>query len=282
MRVQRVLPNFVVIGTTKGGTTSLYEYLRTHPDIFLPATKELRFFTVEDNWHRGIEWYRSNFDSAEGESAVGEVSPCYTLYPALSGVPERMARLIPKARLVYVVRHPIERMCSHYLEHAAHGWQRRPISEALWDDPRYIYGSCYTLQIERFLEYFHREQLLVVTTEALRTRQEETLARVFRFLGVDQEWRHESMQREFYHTIDKRIPRPLLRRLSSLRLYERIRPIVPDRGRALANRILWRKTRGTDAQLPPEVQARLRERLAEDVARLYPFVEGPFDGWGIA
>lgn len=161
-----MLPNFVVIGTTKGGTTSLYEYLRTHPDIFLPATKEPRFFTVEDNWHRGVEWYKSNFDAAAGETAVGEVSPCYTLYPALSGVPERMARLIPNARLVYVVRQPIERMCSHYLEHVAHGRQRRPITEALWEDQRYIYGSCYTLQIERFLEYFPREQLLVVTTEA--------------------------------------------------------------------------------------------------------------------
>jgi len=277
-----VLPNFVVIGTTKGGTTSLYEYLRTHPDIFLPTTKELRFFTVEDNWHRGIEWYKGNFETAAGETAVGEVSPCYTLYPALSGVPERMARLIPKARLVYVVRQPIERMCSHYVEHVAYGRQRRPLTEALWEDPRYIYGSCYTLQIERFLEYFPRNQLLVVTTEALRTRQEETLERIFRFLGVDPTWRHESMQREFYRTRDKRIPRTLLRKLTSSTLYERIRPVVPQTARALGNQVLRRETRDTDVQLPPQMHARLRKRLADDVSRLYPFVEGPFDGWGIA
>lgn len=277
-----MLPNFVVIGTTKGGTTSLYQYLRTHPDIFLPTTKELCFFVLQDNWHRGREWYEGNFEGVDREVAIGEVSPCYSLYPYHDGVPERMSALIPAARLVYVVRHPVERILSHYLEHVANGRQRHPITKVLWEDPRYVAGSRYALQIERYLDYFPRDRLLVVTTEALKTRREETLARIFAFLHVDPTWRHESMQREFYRTSEKKVPRPFLGKILKSKLYARIASLVPGHGRGIGNRLLRQDFRSPDIVIPPEMESRLRDALAPDVERLYPFVEGPFDGWGIA
>ena len=71
------LPNFLVIGAMKAGTTSLFHYLRDHPQVFLPEEKELYFFTEEDNWHRGLEWYRSRFRGAGDAKAVGEASVGY-------------------------------------------------------------------------------------------------------------------------------------------------------------------------------------------------------------
>ena len=112
------LPTFVVIGAMKAGTVSLRHYLDEHPDVFLGRGGrfgEPNFFVAEYNWPRGRDWYESLFDGAGGAAAIGECSPCYTWAHAFRGVPERMAQVVPEARLVYVVRDPIARMQSMYM-----------------------------------------------------------------------------------------------------------------------------------------------------------------------
>src|SRR4051812_3312851 len=106
------LPNLIVIGAKKSGTTSLYVYLDAHPEISMTRDKELNFFVEERNWSRGLGWYGEQFDA--GAPVRGEASPYYTALPHHRGVPERMASVIPDARLVYMVRDPIARLLSHY------------------------------------------------------------------------------------------------------------------------------------------------------------------------
>jgi hypothetical protein len=108
------LPTFLGIGTVKGGSSSMYYYLKAHPMIFMSEPKELQFFVAELNWDRGLEWYERHFAGAEAFAAAGEFSPGYTQHPHLSGVPKRIASVLPDVRLVYFVRDPIERMRSHY------------------------------------------------------------------------------------------------------------------------------------------------------------------------
>jgi hypothetical protein len=104
----RTLPTFIVIGAMKAGTTSLYHYLREHPQIFMPKAKELDFFAVETTWRRGIDWYAEQFAGAGGdEIARGEASTAYSKYPHYPNVPERIARAIPGCQLIYVVRLPL-------------------------------------------------------------------------------------------------------------------------------------------------------------------------------
>ncbi len=171
------LPDFLLIGAMKCGTTSLYHYLRDHPQIFMPSIKAPEFFAEEGNWGRGIGWYRRQFEgAAPGVVAIGEASNVYTKYPRYRGVPARIADHIPYARLVYVVRDPIDRIRSHYQTRLTEGTERAPIGRAVRENPIYLDYSRYAMQLDRYLDHFPREQLLVITAEDLR---EATGARPF-------------------------------------------------------------------------------------------------------
>src|ERR671915_544163 len=97
-----MLPNLIVIGAMKSGTTSLHNYLSLHPEIFMTEVKEPSFFTLEGNWWRGREWYEAQFPVAA--KIRGESSPDYTKHPRHAGAPERMHAMIPDAKLVYLLR----------------------------------------------------------------------------------------------------------------------------------------------------------------------------------
>ena len=116
------LPNLIVIGGLKCGTTSLHHYLNLHPEITMSRPKDLNFFVRELNWELGPEWYASHFDRAS--PVRGETSPHYTNLPRFEGVAERMRELLgAETRIIYVVRDPIERMLSHYLHNVGGGYE---------------------------------------------------------------------------------------------------------------------------------------------------------------
>lgn len=183
------LPNFIVVGATKAGTTSLDFYLSLHPEIHMARPKEPRFFIdaaePRGRWTKGVGWYRDLFRT--GKRICGEASPAYTLAPALPGVPERMARLIPNAKLIYLVREPVERMKSHFLMQCRQTGSYGSLADFLTDNPesRCLLASCYGSQLEKYLEFFPLEQILVVESEDLARRRSQVLRRIFDFLGVD-------------------------------------------------------------------------------------------------
>jgi len=183
------LPDFIVIGATKAGTTSLDFYLSLHPEIQMARPKEPRFFIDAaeplGRWSRGVEWYQGLFRTSKRVS--GESSPAYTQYPALLDVPERMAGLVPRAKLIYVVREPMERLKSHFLMLNREGMEDGELKAVLAakPEPRCLLASCYGSQLEKFLEWFPREQILVVESAELRQNRTAALRSVFEFLGVD-------------------------------------------------------------------------------------------------
>ncbi len=265
----------------KAGTTSLYEYLRHHPDVFMPETKELDFFVERLNWSRGLDWYQAQFADAGGAIAVGEASPNYTKRHDDPEVADRIAATLADVRLVYLVRHPIERMQSMYRQLVADGIEDRPIEEAFASDRDYLLTSSYAWQLEPYLERFPRERLLILTTEALRSQRNQTVARVFEFLGVDPSWVPPSLGREAHRGDQLRIPRSGLSALGRLPGYRRLL----DRSwrlRLLHRKITTRPAPKVDTTLTPEAEAALARRLAPDVARLVTIVDGNFDGWGLA
>jgi hypothetical protein len=165
----------------------------------MAQSKELKFFTSRTRWGFGPGWYARQFSDAAGAVAVREASPSYTRYPQHRGVPERVAPVLPDARLVYLIRHPIERMHSQYLHPVLQGKARAPLDEVL-SDPSYLDTSRYAMQLEQYLEWFARAQLLVITAEALRRDRLDTLRRVCEFLGVDVGWRPPELEREYNRT----------------------------------------------------------------------------------
>lgn len=180
------IPNLFVIGAAKCGTTSLHAYLDTHPEVFMAALKELRFFQ-DPGWEDWLPWYRAQFLSPA--KVLGESSTMYTRSPALPGVAERIAATAPDARLIYLVRDPIDRAVASYLEERFQLLDPRPIEEAFADleDPYhpYVAASRYAEQLRVYLEHFPAEQLLVIPLSDLEQRPGATLERVFGFLDVD-------------------------------------------------------------------------------------------------
>jgi hypothetical protein len=185
------LPNFVVIGAMRSGTTSLYKYLQVHPEVFMPR-KEIHFF--DRRWDRGLDWYRSRFDGWAGQPAVGEATPSYLADPVAI---DRMAAVIPGTRLVAILRDPVDRAYSHYWMERARGRERRSFEQAVADeragvvDPGradradYLARGRYLPQLEAVCERFPRDRLTVLVFDDLRDRPTATYAGLCRFLAVD-------------------------------------------------------------------------------------------------
>ncbi|MBV8981371.1 MAG: sulfotransferase [Acidimicrobiia bacterium] len=279
------LPNFVVVGAQKAGTTSLYRYLRAHPQVFMPATKELNFFVENFAWRRGLEWYTSHFRNAGDAVAIGEASPTYSMYPLLPGVAERMAATVPDARLIYTLREPVDRMRSGYIDALSVGSESRPIKEALLLDSRYLIPSSYALQIEHFLAHFDRSQLLVVLAEDLRQRRPETLAKIFEFLGVDPTWRPDDLHVEHHASAGRRKFRPTARLVGGtvVRAQLRLRPGLWEE-RSLPPRVHRRISvpiTDEEVALDAETRAQLVDMLRNDLRRLPAYLDPGFDAWGL-
>jgi hypothetical protein len=278
-----MLPTFLIIGTMKGGTTSLYNYLRGHPQVFMSATKELHYFVAEKNLSRGRGWYERNFRDAGDAVAVGEASPDYTKYPIYQGIPERIANTMPRVKLLYVIRNPLHRIRSHYLHDIARGRERRPISEAVPGNTHYLAPSKYALQIDQYLEHFPRDQLLIITSEALRSDRRATMRRVYDFIGVDGDWSAPVEDVEFNAIAAKTAPSPLLRAVRHLPGASRLRLLAP-RPVMAAERLLRTTSRRVDVQagtMSEDLQRRLIEELAPDLERLRGHMDDSFGAWGL-
>lgn len=202
---QGALPNLVVIGAQKCGTSALHYYLGLHPMIGMSRRKELSYFIEERNWGRGVGWYRRQFDAAN--PVRGESSPAYAAFPRFPGVPSRMASLIPEARLILLVRDPIERIASQWVHNLARGVGRQDLrTELLCPESAYVSRSCYHLQLQCFLEHFDESQILVLDSNDLNHRRLHTLRRVFDFVGVDPDFYHSGFERRVHRSDEKRWP----------------------------------------------------------------------------
>jgi hypothetical protein len=172
-------PDFVIVGAMKAGTTSLFRWLEDHPGVGTARDKEPRFFSDEAAWSRGWDWYLSLFERPAKEALVGEASVEYT-DPDLARIAAgRMVEKLPEVRIVYLVRHPLERMASHYRHQVQRGRETRPYETAV-RDPAYAGRSRYFTCLEPYLDRF--ERVLVVRTEDL---EEGGWRRVQEFLGLE-------------------------------------------------------------------------------------------------
>lgn len=276
------LPNLVIIGAMKCGTSSLHYYLSLHPQISMSREKELDFFTHR-RWHRGLAWYCSRFRS--DARVRGESSTSYTDYPFMQSVPERMYAVIPDAKLIYLVRDPIERIVSHYIHNHAAGMESRVLADALADPDSnpYVTRSNYYMQLKQYLPYFSRDRILVIAQEELADRRNETMRNVFRFLEVD-----ESFSSPKFWSC-RNVSRSQRRKTRLGVLLERsgpewlLRRIPAGRGRTLARSLFYYPfSRKIKRPVPTEALRRqLEPALREDVERLREFTGLGFEKWSL-
>lgn len=296
------LPNFLVIGAGKSGTSSLYRYLGQHPQIYMSPLKEPRFFAFEGQKldFRGpgdkeglrssvvdIESYRRLFDGVSGEKAIGEASPLYMYSPK---VIERIEHYIPETKLIAILRDPAERAYSAFLHMVRDG--REPLddfAEALREEEarvkrnyapgwRYKEGGFYYAQLSRYFERFGKEQIRVFLYEDLKTDPAVLLRDVFEFLGVDDGFVPNMSTRynvsgvprnKNWHTFLTK-PNPIKASM---------KPFVSARLRRRLKHGLKNRNLDEPPQLSPETRRQLIEVYREDVSRLQDLIQRDLSHW---
>ena len=213
----RVLPDFIIIGAQRAGTTSLYNYLARHPNVLPAFSKEIHFF--DRYFYRGINWYRSFFplgaskrrsgSACHCQVIVGESTPYYLFHPH---APKRAHQIVPYAKLIVLLRNPIDRAYSHYNHEVRIGAESLTFEEALEREkkvlPRetakmirdesyysfhhqhhsYLTRGIYLPQLLAWREFFPQEQMLIINSEALYDSPQTVMDRVQGFLGLSR-WR---------------------------------------------------------------------------------------------
>jgi hypothetical protein len=286
------LPNLVVIGAMKCGTSSLHYYLALHPEIAMSGAKELNFFLDPEPvpppgcgprdrallaepsaWDRGIAWYVTRFDPqarVRGESSVAYSFPWYPT------VAERMADLIPDAKLVYCVRHPIERIASHLAQFRVR--DGRPTADALAAPGNpYVEATRYASALGPFLDRFGRERILLVRAEDLLHRRKSTMEEVFGFLEVDPRFWSKRMELERNPSASKGLAYRVAERARWGTVGSAIARCVPRSVRAAVERRLARPGAEPLLSLEPELARRVLESLEPEIARLEELT-----GWDLA
>lgn len=198
----RSLPNVIMIGAQKSGTTSLFKYLEQHPHIEVSKTKEVHYF--DNYYHKGALWYRSHFP-IKRNSCIMEASPSYLFYPH---APKRIHTLLPDVKLIAILRNPTERAISSYFHQVRAGTEKLPIFEALKSEEEritllrdkilkdeayvsldylrfsYKQRGIYIEQLERYWELFDCKKLLILHYEEFRRDLEQTLQKIYSFIGI--------------------------------------------------------------------------------------------------
>lgn len=235
-------PNFLIIGAQKAGTTSLWDLLRQHPQIFLCDPKEPFFFPWDDVYARGWDWYRSLFVDARHSKAVGEATTLNSLTQTYPRVAPRIAKHLPRARIIFIVRHPLERLESAWLQflHRAYPTPAR-FATAVRRYPPLLDGSMYWRTLTRYREYFDDNKILVLFFEELKSNPHALLAKCHRFLGVDASDPLCDAHVARNRTGGKDMERRIFVKIRQTRAYPFLRRAVPD---VLAKRLRvakWRR-----------------------------------------
>lgn len=170
-----MLPNFLVVGPPKSGTTSLQLYLNRHPDIFCRG--ETHYY--DENYKKGIKWYEKQFQKWNGEKRVGEKTPDYFY---IKKIPEKIKKDIPDIKLIFILRDPIKRAYSHYYHNLRRGVEEKTFEEHINEKSIYVKVSMYSKHIERWKKHFQEKQMYFLKMNELNQTKLEKIAE---FLEVD-------------------------------------------------------------------------------------------------
>ena len=288
------LPTFLTVGAEKCGTTALHVHLSRHPQVFMSEPKEPSFFLSEDPRYTGqdmgdlqheyirtLEEYQAIFESVDGETAIGESSPCY-LYSDVA--PHKIKELIPDAKIIAILRNPVQRAYSQFVFNQQRGWEARKMtfSRALeLEDERVEKGSMwafhytrrgkYSGQIKRYLDTFSSARVRVVLYDDFVKKPDSVLEDLYGFLGVGSVSLDNTRER---HNVTGLPKSTLLHRLTNTSnpFKSILKSILPQGARQRVRRALssWNSTK---PPADPADLSRLGELFEADIRQLAELIE---------
>lgn len=178
-------PSFIIIGAMKSATSTLYEQLRRQPGIFMPILKEPNFFSDDAQFAKGMSWYSALFDAAGPYDILGEASTHYAKLPTYPKTVDRMRDCLQGPRLIYVMRHPVDRLISQYVHQRSEGEVRAPLDQAVKTHEEFAAYSRYAEQLSPFIEAFGKSSILPVFFDRLLSDPQGELDRICRFIRYE-------------------------------------------------------------------------------------------------
>ena len=277
-----LLPNTFIIGAAKCGTTGLWLYLDAHPEI---AFSGIRSPHSSSGHTTATTWPGTRLSFVPRPS--GERPRPSTPRTRSTAGTERIRSLVPEAKLIYMVRDPVDRMISHYVEHVAQGIEHRAIETALAEPESrnmYLAASLYATQVRQYLDYFEESSLLILDQDELRDEPLPTLARVYRFLGVDESFRPPHTEVQVRRTAERRRFIGFGGRLRQTRAAETALRWIWRLPPRLAIRVVGALKRPLSAPIERPALDRgleddLRARLSPEAAWLREYTGKSFDSW---
>jgi hypothetical protein len=294
------LPEFLVIGAAKSGTTSLYEYLRQHPQVFMSLIKETNFFALNGKKpvfagpdrdffnHESIyrlEDYKRLFDGRTEEIVAGEASPRYLF---TSSTARRIRDFIPEAKLVAILRNPVERAFSAFSMRKRDGWETcKTFEDAIleeekrlkegWASGIYLQRGYYGRQLDEYYRVFPREQICVLLYDRMLDDLEGLLTRLFRFIAVDEKFQPDT---QYHYNPSGIVKNPVLRFIwtRTHSVQNVLRPLMPKPARQAVSRFFI----GLDKEklsLSAETRELLIDLYRDDILKLEDLIEEDLSSW---
>ncbi|GAB4109199.1 MAG: sulfotransferase [Phycisphaeraceae bacterium] len=268
------LPDFLIIGAMKSGTTTLYHDLLGHPRVFFPVSKELNHLMNLTNpqvlTEAGREEYSQHFEEARDDQICGEASTVYTKRPDYDHAAAHARQLIGSdLRILYIIRDPIKRIVSQYQHEILEGRYQFSLDEAIEKVPSLINYSRYAMQLQPWMDTFGREAVKVIRFEDYIADRVAGCASALQFLGLDPAQVQVDTNAVYNKTEGKPLSKGWAYRLTRTSLYQNwIRPHVSIKARDMFRRMLLPKAEKPKAELTPELAYRLAEQLIPDQEQL--------------
>jgi hypothetical protein len=293
------MPNFLIIGAAKAGTTSLYYYLNQHPEIYMSSFKEPRFFALEGeklNFQNpdgdinytsvtSLEAYYKLFEDVTNEIAIGEASPLY-LYS--SKATERIKYYIPNANLIAILRDPVQRAFSCYTHLVRENHEKLLFEQAICEEKHriqnnwahlwhYKNGGYYYQQLKRYFDTFNREQIKVFLYEELNANSIDVVQDIFRFLEVDDTFIPDLTRMNVSGVPKSRILHSLLSTKNPVRNF--VKPLLPKKFRENVSRSIQKWNLERKLTLALETRKELIDLYREDILQLQDLIQKDLSKW---
>ncbi len=269
-------PNYLVIGAGKSGTTTVCELLEQHPEIYMFPHKEIHFFDQDKNYNRGFQWYESKFNPPSGVKVIGEGTPYSN---GNSKHFQRIVEYLPEAKLIYIVRHPIERLESHYVQLIDNGQECESLTKAIERYSELLDTSLYWARINDFRQYYSESQILVLFIEDLYHNKKELLKKCFDFLGVDSTFQIKNIDLASNTREQKSVDLPLLKSLRKTTWFNDLKWAIPKTLTKKVKPFLRKPLKDVEIKWEEPVKEEIIAKVAEDAQKFLKAYNKPEDYW---
>lgn len=285
-------PNFFIVGTPKAGTTSLYYYLEEHPDIYMSPIKETNYFSYDEIKQQGLYYneehvvtpadYEAQFAGVINEKAIGEASVSYLYYPA---VPKKIKDFNPGARIIMVLRNPVDRGFSHYLMDKRLGFVNLSLKDILHKTKKtkatdlfyqqYIGLGFYYEQVKRYMDAFGPEQVKVFLYEDIINDIDGVVKDIYNFLGVDATYQPATGEK---HNVFLAPKNPLVEKLYALKSFRTfIKKLFGEKVQGAIKNTFFAKEK--KPQLDPALKTELQALFNNDILKTAKLLNKDLSAW---